>query len=136
MDRTTLLATAEKCMDLAKDNLLPHGCVAFATLVILRGNTSIVPIMLEDSSPEPTERLSELLRTMAPHTAATFVISGAWTAEAPTTEVTLPVSQHPDRKEGVFVVASSPLSRAVTARWAGASPGYSNFQNIYARACE
>eukprot|EP00966_Prymnesium_polylepis_P116367 2689685-Prymnesium_polylepis.1 len=97
-------------MEMALDNLQRDGYVAFATMLV--SGASITPVMLDRVDAEQKQLFGKFLRGIAStgQFDAIAIISEAWTLD-PTVEVTLPltapVSEHPARKEGVFVQMSS-----------------------------
>lgn len=110
MDRSQVERLGAQFMQMALDNLMQDGYVAFATLLI-SGN-SCNPVMLEQVNAEQKARLGEFLRVLARSGAVDgiVIISEAWTLVPGTAcdlPLTSPVSEHPDRKEGVFVQLSS-----------------------------
>ena len=59
---------------------------------------------------ESKEALGQMLRQLAPHCMAIVVISEAWTVQDPSAlemNPTASISEHPARKEGVFVQVGS-----------------------------
>eukprot|EP00966_Prymnesium_polylepis_P091143 2109616-Prymnesium_polylepis.1 len=88
-------------MKIALTNLLNDGYVAFAIMIIGKDST-ITPMMIESSSKEATGRF---LRMLSPHVDAIIIISEAWTLmedDIDDLALTVPVSEHPKRVEGVF----------------------------------
>ena len=108
MDRTTLAPIASHMMDAALRNLVNDGHVAFATMIIKDG--AITPILLDSTSSANKEAFGNFLRALPPHVDAIIIISEAWTLmpdDVDAMALTMPVSQHPKRVEGVFVTAQS-----------------------------
>ena len=109
MDRTTLAPIASHMMDAALRNLVNDGHVAFATMLIGKDNT-ITPIALQSTNSSNKEAFGDFLRALSPHVDAIIIISEAWTLmpdDVDAMALTMPVSQHPKRVEGVFVTAQS-----------------------------
>lgn len=108
MDRTTLSPIARHMMDAALRNLVNDGHVAFATMVIKDG--AITPILLDSTDSANKEAFGNFLRTLSPHVDAIIILSEAWTLmpdDVDAMALTMPVSEHPKRVEGVFVTAQS-----------------------------
>ena len=108
MDRTALAPIASHMMDAALRNLVSDGHVAFATMVIKDG--AITPILLDSTDSANKEAFGNFLRALSPHVDAIIIISEAWTLmpdDVDAMALTMPVSQHPKRVEGVFVTAQS-----------------------------
>ena len=140
---------------MALDNLERDGYVAFGALLLSKD--TIMPVVLERVDAEQKERLGAFLRALAStgNYDAIAIVSEAWTLDA-SKEVTLPlqvpVSQHPNRVEGVFVQmasrhgdlmltthfkrdkASKPIRpRSTSSAWQPGSPS-SNFGGLFASA--
>ena len=155
MEREQIEQVAEGMMQMALDNLERDGYVAFAALLVSRQNIS--PVLLECVDAEQKARLGEFLRVLAStgEYDAIAIVSEAWTLE-PSKEESLPlrvpVSEHPNRVEGVFVQMSSrhgdlmltthfkrdkankPIRpRSVSSAWQPGSPS-SNFGGLFASA--
>ncbi len=89
-------------------NLVNDGRVAFATMIIK--DNAITPILLDSTDSANKEAFGNFLRTLSPHVDAIIIISEAWTLmpdDVDAMALTMPVSQHPKRVEGVFVTAQS-----------------------------
>jgi len=96
-------------MDIALRNLVKDGYVAFATMVVGKDNT-ITQIALQSTDSSTKVALADFLRDLSPHVDAIIIISEAWTLmpdDVDAMALTMPVSQHPKRVEGVFVTAQS-----------------------------
>ena len=110
MNREQIEQAAEGMMQMALDNLERDGYVAFAALLV--SQQSISPLLLERVDAEQKSRLGEFLRVLASTGKydAIAIVSEAWTLE-PSKEESLPlrvpVSEHPNRVEGVFVQMAS-----------------------------
>lgn len=155
MNRELIERAADGMMQMALDNLERDGYVAFGALLLSKD--TIMPVVLERVDAEQKERLGAFLRALAStgNYDAIAIVSEAWTLDA-SKEVTLPlqvpVSQHPNRVEGVFVQmasrhgdlmltthfkrdkASKPIRpRSVSKAWQPGSP-YSNFGGLFACA--
>lgn len=141
----------ERMMDMALDNLVRDGYVAFACLVLSKEG-ELVPLLLESVNEQSKARLGDMLRQLAPHCGAIVIISEAWTLDDPEAIRTLstPVSENTKRKEGVFVQVASPLGdllltttfkrdsndkpvrpTEVNAAWQSEHPN-TNFQGLFA----
>ena len=109
MNRSQSERLGAQFMQMALDNLMRDGYAAFATLLI--SGESCTPVMLEQVNAEQKEPLGEFLRVLARSEAVDgiVIIREAWTLQPGTAHLPLtrPVSEHPDRKEGVFVQVSS-----------------------------
>ena len=95
-------------MDAALCNLVNDGHVAFATMLIK--DNAITPILLQSTNSSNKEAFGDFLRALSPHVDAIIIISEAWTLmpdDVDAMALTIPVSQHPKRVEGVFVTAQS-----------------------------
>jgi hypothetical protein len=89
-------------------NLVNDGHVAFATMVIK--DNAITPILLESTNSFNKEAFGNFLHAISPHVDAIIIISEAWTLmpdDVDAMALTIPVSQHPKRVEGVLVTAQS-----------------------------
>eukprot|EP00966_Prymnesium_polylepis_P247373 5720098-Prymnesium_polylepis.2 len=92
VERATLAPIASRMMDAALSNLVNDGHVALATMLSNK------------------EAFGNFLRMLSPHVDAIIIISEAWTLmeeDVDAMDLTIPVSQHPMRVEGVFVSAQS-----------------------------
>ena len=107
MNRVQSELIGAQFMQMALDNLVRDGYAAFATLLL--SGESVTPIMLQEVNAEQKARLGELLRalTTTGQIDAIVIIREAWTLQPGTLPLTTPVSEHPNRKEGVFVQVSS-----------------------------
>ena len=108
MDHTTLAPIASHMMDAALRDLVNDGHVAFATMVIK--DNAITPILLQSTNSSNKEALGNFLRALSPYVDVIIIISEAWTLmpdDVDAMALTIPVSQHPKRVEGVFVTAQS-----------------------------
>jgi hypothetical protein len=155
MDREEIEPAAEGMMQMALDNLERDGYVAFAAFLVSK--QTITPLLLERVDAEQKERLGEFLRVLASTGmyGAIAIVSEAWTLDT-SKEVSLPlrvpVSEHPNRVEGVFVQMASrhgdlmltthfkrdkakkPIRpRSVSRAWQPGSPS-SNFGGLFACA--
>ena len=98
---------AGQMMDMALDNLVRDGYVAFACLLVSREGV-MTPVMLETVDAESKDKLGDMLRVLAAHCAAIVIISEAWTLnDASEYDSSKPVSEHANKKEGVFVSVAS-----------------------------
>ena len=110
MNREQIEQIAEGMMQMALDNLERDGYVAFAALLV--SNRSITPLLLARVDAEQKERLGAFLRFLASSGQydAIAIVSEAWTLD-PSKEASLPlrvpVSEQPNRVEGVFVQMAS-----------------------------
>lgn len=112
MDRRQLERAADDIMEMTLSNLTRDGFVAFAALLVSKH--SITPCMLERVGAEQKERLGVFLRALAStgQYDAIAIVSEAWTLDpllntSESDPLNVPVSEHPNRKEGVFVQLSS-----------------------------
>lgn len=111
MEREQIEQMAESMMQMALDNLERDGYVAFATLLVTK-QKRIMPILLERVDAEQKERLGAFLRVLAStgDYDVIAIISEAWTLDSSKENafpLQVPVSEHPDRVEGVFVHMAS-----------------------------
>ena len=109
MQREQIEQAAEDMMQMALDNLERDGYVAFAAFLLSK--QGITPILLERVDAKQKERLGEFLRALASTGAydAIAIVSEAWTLDPSKESLPLrvPVSEHPNRVEGVFVQMAS-----------------------------
>ena len=154
MQREQIEQAAEDMMQMALDNLERDGYVAFAAFLLSK--QGITPILLERVDAKQKERLGEFLRALASTGAydAIAIVSEAWTLDPSKESLPLrvPVSEHPNRVEGVFVQmasrhgdlmltthfkrdkANKPIRpRSVSSAWQPGSPS-SNFGGLFASA--
>ena len=107
MNREQIETMAQGMMQIALDNLERDGYVAFGVLLVSTQH-SVMPILLVRVDAEQKERLGDFLRALAStgQYNAFAIVSEAWTLD-PSKESSLPlqvpVSEHPNRVEGVFV---------------------------------
>ena len=110
MNRSSLAPIARQMMDSALANLLRDGYVAFATMIIGHDN-KITPILVHaNNNMSEREAFGQFLRDLSPRLHAIIIISEAWTLmeeDIDEMALSIPVSQHPKRVEGVFVTAQS-----------------------------
>lgn len=155
MERCFLEDLGCQFMKIALDNLVRDGYVQFAVLLLNKEN-QITPMTIDAPNSEARTALGDMLRTLAPHLNAIFMISEAWTLKPEdfTNEaLTMPVSENPKRVEGVFVTTQSKngelllttiferdsngkpvLSGDISKVWNTTSHREGNFNNLFASA--
>ena len=104
-----LESVGARMMQMALDNLARDGYVAICALAISPTGEG-APILPEIATRDDKEIFAQMLRRLAPHCQAIVMTSEAWTLvdHDPTDgRLTMPLAEHPDKKEGVFVQVSS-----------------------------
>lgn len=107
LTRQEVERVGEMMMQTALDRLVQDGYVAFGCF-LLSHEGGLTPLMLDQVNAESKHKLGEMLRVLAPHCKAIVILSEAWTlADASEYDRSKLVSDHANRKEGVFVTVAS-----------------------------
>lgn len=108
-DQNALSLVAKEYYETACKCLKRDGCVDFVNMICM--NDTIMPVIMFDEHKNrifDKDVIEQGIRSLAPQCTWIAQIVEAWTlTNASTYNPTLPVSQHPDRIEGIFVTVQS-----------------------------
>ena len=81
MDTALLETLGDRMMTMALDNLERDGYVGFTCLLLSKDRTELVPIMPDIVDEDSKTALANMLRLLAPHSAAIVLIYESWTLQ-------------------------------------------------------
>ena len=120
MDRGRHEAVAHSMMELAACNLKKDGYLLFAAILHMKDGR-IVPVAFKGPSDDPRfdkEHLGQVLRNLSRECNLIAIVDEAWICFVPEEDVKddsmpMPIREHPERSEAIFVSVQSPLGEFV-----------------------